>query len=92
MSKMIPKQVRLHERQDRALKELARRTGWSQSALVRHALDLLIVSGPDPPRDPSAWEESKRCIEERMRTVRVAPQKRSWTRDELHDRGRFRRD
>jgi len=89
---MIPKQVRLHERQDRALKDLAQRTGQSQSAVVRHALDLVILRGLEAPCDRSAWEEERRFIEERMKTVRVPPQKRSWTRDELHERKGFREE
>lgn len=91
MGNMVRKQVYIEERQDRSLKELAKRTGRTEADLVREAIDRIILTGPEPRANPAAWEEIKRFIEHRMRTVKVAPQKRSWTREDAYDRKVFRR-
>ena len=88
---MVRKHFHIEERQERALKELAAKTGRSEADLIREAIERIIAVNPQPIRDLSAWEESNRFVEERMKRLGdVPPQKRTWTREELYERKGFR--
>lgn len=87
MSKMVRKQLYIEPRQDKLLKERARRYRITEADLIRQALDaaLLTSTGLSAP-DPTAWQQVKRYIEHRAKTARVKKVRRRWTRDELYDR------
>lgn len=89
--RMVRKQVYIEERQERALKELAKKTGRAEAELIRDAIDRILAVTPQPTRDLSAWEEEKRFMRERMKRLKVPPQKRTWTREDAYDRKVFRR-
>ena len=92
MTGMVRKHFRIEGRQERALKELAAKTGRSEADLIREAIDRIIAVNPQPIRDLSAWEESNRFVEERMKRLEdVPPQKRTWTRADAYDRKALRR-
>ena len=89
---MVRKHFRIEERQERALKELAAKTGRSEADLIREAIERIILSGPEPRRDSKAWEEAVRFMEERIKRLGDVPQqKRTWTREDAHGRPGLRK-
>ena len=83
---MVRKQVYIQERHDHALKELSNHTGRAEAELIREAIERMIGVSAEPARDMSEWEAAVRFMEERARTVKVSPQARTWTREDLYDR------
>ncbi len=84
MEEMIRKQVYIEPRQERLLKERARRYRVTEADLIRQAIDRGLERTALSIPDPEAWKAFKR---------RVAPKKggpvrsvRRWTRDELYTR------
>lgn len=84
MAEMIRKQVYIEPRQERLLKERARKYRVTEADLIRRAIDRGLEQTAGRIPDPDAWKAFKR---------RVAPRKgieprtvRRWTRDELYQR------
>jgi len=85
MREMIRKQVYIEPRQERLLKERARKYRVTEADLIRQAIDRgLPRTAPQVP-DPEAWKRVERFIE-RRRTGRLRQRKRTWTRAALYDR------
>lgn len=84
MAKMIRKQVYIEPRHESLLKHLMRETGMSEAELIRESLDrqgrIFHL-----PRDLRAWHEERAFI---VQLIEKGPAlgKRSWKRDELHER------
>jgi len=91
MTKMVRKQVYIEPRQDELLKEWAEQTGKSEAEIFRQALDRWMVSERRRREAQSAWEEERAFIESRIAAGPV-PGGRTWTRGELHEERRSRRD
>ncbi len=87
MARMVRKQIVIGPQQERALEENAKALGISQSELIRRAVDAWLEDVAERERRREAWE----AIEE---VWRRADQEgwtsggRTWTREELHERGR----
>ena len=84
MGEMIRKQVYIEPRQERLLKERARRYRVTEADLIRQAIDRGLERTALSIPDPEAWKAFKR---------RIAPKKgepprsvRRWTRNELYTR------
>lgn len=84
MEEMIRKQVYIEPRQERLLKERARRYRVTEADLIRQAIDRGLERTALSIPDPEAWKAFKR---------RIAPKKgdparsvRRWARDELYTR------
>ncbi len=88
MGKMVRKQVYLESRQDRLLKERARRYRVTEAELIRQALDRALTEGPSPAARLEAWERVRRFITRYRKPTKRRASKRGWTRDELYDRWR----
>lgn len=76
---MIRKQIFITERQDEALKRLARRTGKSEGALVRDAIALKLRQDET---EHDAWEE----LLQEWANLPADGGPRDWTREQLHER------
>ena len=50
MSRVVRTQIYLTEEEQQALRTLARRTGRSQSELIREAIDAMLAGTPAPDR------------------------------------------
>jgi hypothetical protein len=87
MARMVRKQIVIEPEQERALEAHARACGVSQSALIRQAIDSLLEQAEEEERRREAWE----AIEEMWRRADAegwGSGGRTWTREELHERGR----
>ena len=84
---MIRKQIFIEEGQNEALKRLAKRTGKSEGALIREAVERRLVEEHDA---DALWGG----LIERWLQVPVTNEPRTWTRDDLYDDrlGRFHAD
>ena len=84
---MIRKQIFIEEGQNEALKRLAKRTGKSEGALIREAVERRLVEEQDA---DALWGG----LIERWSQVPVTNEPRTWTRDDLYDDrlGRFHAD
>jgi len=84
MARMIRKQVYIEARQDRLLKERAKRYRVTEAELIRRSIDQALASATPAP-DPEAWKRLKRSmaqVRKKYGPARIVP----WTRDELYDR------
>lgn len=84
MAKMVRKQVYIEPRQETLLKRLVRETGVTEAQLIREAIDRHVGS-VSPLCDIHAWEEEQAFIDQLMKQGPI-PGKRSWQREELHER------
>ena len=87
MARMVRKQIVIDPEQERALEAHAKALGVSQSALIRRAIDSLLRDAEEQVRRQEAWE----AIEEMWRRAEAegwGSGGRTWTREELHERGR----
>lgn len=88
MARMIRKQIVIDAERDAQLADLAEQLGVSQSEVIRLAIDGLVARA----QEEAAREEAHEWLMERFRN---APDlgltdengRRTWTREELHDRG-----
>lgn len=85
MARMIRKQVYIEPRQDRVLKERARRYRVTEAELIRQAIDQALTAGAVGGGDPAAWTDLKRLIA-RLRKRQGPGRILRWTRNELYDR------
>ena len=82
---MIRKQVYIEARQDRLLKERAKRYRVTEAELIRRSIDQALSSAAVGTPDPEAWKKLKRSIAQLRKKYgpgTILP----WTRDELYDR------
>lgn len=84
MPRMIRKQVYIEPRQERLLKERARRYRLTEADLIRQAVDRGLERTALSIPDREAWKSFKRRIAPRKGAVRRSL--RRWTRDELYTR------
>ena len=85
MSRMKRKQIYIGIKQDRWLRDAARRQGKTESQLIREGIDqVLSLPVPGQP-DPEAW---RKALDFMKRLDRLGPAKgkRSWSREDIHDR------
>jgi hypothetical protein len=81
---MVRKQVYIEVGQEDILKRRAKEIGVSEAELIRRGIEQVGRVGVPLRRDPRAWEEAKRLIQQRMAIA--APQTgRGWTREELYE-------
>ncbi len=85
MEEMIRKQFYIEPRQERVLKERARRYRVTEADLIRQAIDRGLERTATRAPDPEAWKRIERFIA-RRRTARLRQRKRRWTRAELYER------
>ena len=87
MARMVRKQIVIEPEQERALEAHARALGVSQYALIRQAIDSLLEQAEEEERRREAWamveDEWRRADREGWGSGG-----RTWTREELHERGR----
>jgi len=83
--RMKRKQVYIYADQDQRLRALARRSGTTESSLLRAGVDHILAEPLLPERDQRAWLKSREFIDS---LIRLGPVKggRHWTREEAHER------
>src|SRR3989442_5459607 len=85
MPRMTRKQVYIEPRQNRLLKERARRYRVTEAELIRQAIDRGLERTATRAPDIEAWKRIERFIG-RRRSQRVRPAKRTWRRGQLYER------
>jgi len=88
VARMIRKQIYIKPEQEAQLKRLSDQTGEAEAEIIRRAIDQQM-SGVSPRRDFRAWQEEKAFIQAMLKQPPV-PGKRTWSREELHDRENLR--
>ena len=85
---MVRKQIYIERRQEKALKQLARRSGKTEAEVIREALDEHTRNQAEREQRLAAWREEMKFIDEWNRRKAVAPATggRGWTRQDLYDR------
>lgn len=87
MARMVRKQIVIEPEQERALEAHAKALGVSQSALIRQAIERLLADATEEQQRRDAWatieDEWRRADREGWGSGG-----RTWTREELHERGR----
>jgi len=83
---MVRQEVRFTPAQARRLKAHAQRLGLSVSEVVRRATDRYLAQ--DPKTVEAIWEEQVAFMHERAAAHPGGTGKRTWTREDLYDRGR----
>ncbi|MHB1341924.1 MAG: ribbon-helix-helix domain-containing protein [Coriobacteriia bacterium] len=84
---MVRKQIVIEPEQDRALEARAKELGVSQSSLIREAIDAMLEETENRLKRQRAWAR----LEEGFRRADregTGSGGRTWTREELHERGR----
>ena len=84
MEEMIRKQVYIEPRQERLLKERARRYRVTEADLIRQAIDRGLERTALSIPDPEAWKAFKRRVAAKKGDP--ARSVRRWARDELYTR------
>jgi hypothetical protein len=84
MPEMVRKQVYIEQRQERLLKERAKKYGVTEAELIRRAIDRGLERAASGVPDPEAWKKVEAFIA-RHRRQRVPQRRRAWTRDDLYD-------
>lgn len=84
MADMVRKQVYIEQRQERLLKERAKKYRVTEAELIRRALDRGLERAASRAPDPEAWKRVEAFVA-RHRTPRVTQRQRAWTRDALYD-------
>jgi hypothetical protein len=83
---MVRKQVYFRPDQERGIRARARRGGKSAAEIVREAVDQYLEGGEQD--DPEAlWAKHLAWIRQRAAAYPGGHGKRTWTRDELYERG-----
>ena len=87
MARMKRKQIYIEVDQDRRLRALARRQGKPASELIRAGVEHVLngSSSPQLPLDHRAWEAAVKFMEAWRRKGPVKG-RRTWTRDDAHER------
>ncbi len=89
MAGMVRKQIYIGAAQERVLKREAKRQGVSEAELIRRALDSAVSRPLWGGDDPRAGRSFLRFARQRMRKRRSSGA-RSWSREDLYERGRAR--
>ena len=84
MAKMVRKQIYLEKRQADRLKRQAKESRASEAELIREAIDRQVAPKVRP--DVHYWKEERKFIQTLIAMGPVVG-KRTWTREELHERG-----
>ncbi len=84
MAEMIRKQVYIEQRQERLLKERARKYRVTEAELIRRAIDRGLERSASRAPDPEAWKRVEAFIA-RHRRKKVTHRDRGWTRADLYD-------
>ena len=82
---MVRKQIYIERRQEKALKQLARRSGKTEAEVIRQALDEHTRNQAEREQRLAAWRELRSSMEERLNLAPVSG-KRNWRREDLYDR------
>jgi hypothetical protein len=85
VSRMKRKQIYVDPDQDRRLRALSRRQGKTESQVIREGIDCVLKAPVPPSRKPLAWKEARAFID-RLTALGPVKGKRTWTREELHER------
>lgn len=85
MAGMIRKQVYIEPRQERLLKERARKYRVTEADLIRQAIDRGLERTTLRAPDPEAWNAIERFVA-RRRTRRARQSRRTWRREDLYGR------
>ncbi|PTL37009.1 hypothetical protein CLG94_01725 [Candidatus Methylomirabilis limnetica] len=85
MPRKVRKQIYLDPHHAQLLKQLARDLGVSEAALIRQAVDQQAAHLTPLRRDPAAWQQERAFIERLIQDGTV-PGRRTWKRDDLHER------
>jgi hypothetical protein len=85
MAKMIRKQVYIEPRQERVLKERAKKYRVTEAELIRQGIDRGLEHTATRAPDLEAWKAVERFIA-RRRKGRVRQVRRTWRREDLYDR------
>jgi hypothetical protein len=85
MNRMKRKQIYVEREQDHRLRILAQSRGTTESELVRNGLDWVLRSPLPQKLEHAAWVRRRRFIESMIRRGPVRG-KRTWTREEAHER------
>lgn len=83
MGRMIRKQIYIGREQKDKLKQVAKESGVSEAEIVRGGIELKIMLGGQPSRDPRAWEEEQAFIQERGKLPALGG-RRTWTREDAY--------
>ena len=87
MQRMIRKQIYIGKEQDVMLKMAARSHGVSQAELIRRGIGRGIADIAElPAGDDLAWRKAMIVMKERSRKSDITGKKRTWKREDLHDR------
>ncbi|MDO9556858.1 MAG: hypothetical protein Q7J82_04675 [Coriobacteriia bacterium] len=84
MARMVRKQMYIEPRQDERLKQHALSLGKTEAEIMREALDRYFAGTDDAVRD-EAWSKLMEMAARRRADVTITG-KRTWTRDEIHER------
>ena len=85
MSSKVRKQIYIEQTQEAQLKALAKQTGLSEAEIIRQAISGQARVLRLPRRELDVWEAEHAFIGHLMALGPVTG-KRTWTREELHDR------
>jgi len=86
---MVRKQIVMEPSLEEALERHAREMGISQSQFVSRALRRFIDEEEARERRRAAWRDAERIMDGEGPDGKIGGQL-PWTREELHERGRFR--
>ena len=89
MGRMVRKQIVMEPALEEALERHARVMGISQSQLVSQALHRFIEEEELREKRLAAWRDAERIMNGEGPDGKTGGQL-PWTREELHERGRFR--
>lgn len=82
---MIRKQMYIEKRQERLLKQLAKKTGMAESEIMRQALDLHMNNLRFNEGRSDLWKEEMEFVKKRLKKGFVLGG-RQWRREDLHER------
>ena len=89
MASKIRKQIYIDSVQESILKQLSKNMGISEAEIIRQAIDRYSLVFQPPRRDPNAWEEEQKFIQQLQKQSSdrdSAPKTRTWKREDLYDR------
>lgn len=90
MGRMVRKQVYMDERLDHELARMAERLKVSQAEIVRRALDAYVNGETKPGESLAMRRLREHWADVDRKGAGSGPEGRTWTREELHDRGHGR--
>ena len=85
MAHKVRKQIYFDPHHAQFLKQMARDLGVSEAAIIRQAVDQQAAHLAPLRHDQAAWQQERAFIE-RLIQEGTVPGRRTWERDELHER------